>query len=522
VTVLIADDDAAVRLALTDLVSDEFGLKLVAAATDADEAITFASEHRPTVALLDVRMPGGGGVRAAREIRLRSPGTRVLALSAYEEKASVYEMLDAGASGYVVKGSSGKELVEAIFRTSRGQLSMSADLATACFQELLRDVTERKQTEVILRKSEEKFRCLLESAPDAMVVADGDGLIEAVNTQVERLFRYKRGEMVGLPIETLLPRRFRALHIAHRKAYMRVPQAQPMGVGPEHVGRRKDGSEFPVDISWSLFETEQGRLVVAAIYDSTDRRRAAEADRKRAEKELEASFELVRKTGRERQEFLAHLVRAQEAERLRIASDIHDDSIQAMTAAGLRLQRLRKRLTASTELEALDKVEEAIQGSISRLRRLMFDLRPLALDRAGLAAALRAQLERIQSEAGLQFEVENRLTTEPPSETRVFLYRIAMEALINVRKHAKAHRVRVRLEDLNRGWHVRIDDDGVGFLPGNGASTPGHLGLTGMRERAQMAGGWCNVESRLGSGTTVTFWLPAVQQATAIVPTENR
>ncbi|HXN03045.1 MAG TPA: PAS domain S-box protein [Candidatus Dormibacteraeota bacterium] len=635
VTVLVADDDAAVRQALADLISDEPGMRLVAIATNADEAIRFAGEHRPTVALLDVRMPGGGGLRAAREIGVCSPGTRVLALSAYEEKTGVYEMMDVGSSGYLVKGSSDAELVDAIFRTARGQLNMSANLATACFQDLLRDAREREHAEAVHRKSEEQFRGLLESALDAMVVVNARGEIEAVNMQVERLFRYERSELVGHPVERLLAERFREALVAHRERYIAMAQSRPTNVGLELTACRKDGSEFPVDISLSPLEADEGRLV-AAIRDITERRQAAEAqrksesqfialiesspdamvmvdasgiirlvntqtellfgyargeligrpaerllperfrdshvfhpapdrgnpttgppratldlvgrrkdgsefptdismsvissdagqlaaarvrdltERKRAAADLEASFELVRKIGLERQELLGHLVRAEEAERLRISADIHDDSIQAMTAAGLRLQQLRKRLTTTKEVEALDKLEEAIQGSVSRLRHLMFDLRPLALDRTGLAAALRTQLERIQSEVGLEFEVENRLTTEPPSETRVILYRIAMEALVNVRKHARAHRVRVRLEDVDRGWEAQINDDGDGFLP-NGGSAPGHLGLTAMRERAQMAGGWWKLESSPGSGTNISFWLPAVEPVPQVV-----
>jgi PAS domain S-box-containing protein len=632
VTVLVADDDAAVRRALADLISDEPGLRLVAVATSADEAIQLAAEHQPAVAVLDVRMPGGGGRRAAEGIGVGSPQTRILALSAHEEKASVYEMLSVGASGYLVKGSSDKELVDAVFRTARGQFNMSATLATSCFRELLHDIQAREKAETVLRRSEDKFRALLESAPDAMVIVNGNGLIEGVNTQVERLFAYKRGELVGHPVEMLLPARFRGAHVAHRQLYAAAPQPRPMGTGLELAGRRKDGSEFPVEITLSPLDTEQGQLVVSAIRDMTDRKLAVEvqrkseeqfraliesspdgmvmvdtsgaiqqvnaetetlfgyrrdeligrpletlvperfhqahvfhrgkyfdapterkmgiremagrrkdgtefpvdislsyistdsgrlatarvrdiSDRKRAEAELEASFELVRRAGVERQELLGHLVRAEEAERLRISSDIHDDSIQAMAAAGLRLQQLRKRVTAATEVEALDKLEEAIEGSIDRLRHLMFDLRPINLDRAGLAAALRAQLERIRSDVGLEFDVENGVTSEPPSETRFILYRIAMEALVNVRKHARAHRVQVRLADVNHGWQVQIDDDGDGFEPPNGGSVPGHLGLTAMRERAQIAGGWWKMESRPGSGTSISFWLPDVQQA---------
>ncbi|HXO59668.1 MAG TPA: PAS domain S-box protein, partial [Candidatus Acidoferrum sp.] len=284
VTVLVADDDAAVRQALADLISDEPGLRLVAVASSADEAIRLAAEHQPVVAVLDVRMPGGGGHRAAEGIGVRSPHTRILAVSAHEEKASVYEMLSVGASGYLVKGSSDKELVDAVFRAARGQFNMSATLATSCFRELLHDVQAREQAETVLRRSEEKFRALLESAPDAMVIVNGNGLIEGLNTQVERLFAYKRGELLGHPVEMLLPPRFRGANAAHRQLYAAAPQPRPMGAGLELSGRRKDGSEFPVEITLSPLDTEEGQLVVSAIRDLTDRKLAAELQRKSEER----------------------------------------------------------------------------------------------------------------------------------------------------------------------------------------------------------------------------------------------
>src|ERR1700730_6187845 len=104
VSVLIADEDAAVLEALADLLSEEPSIKVVDVAATADEAIEIAARERPNVALLDVRMPGGGGPRAAREIAVRSPSSRCPARSAREENARVYEMLEAGASGYLVKG----------------------------------------------------------------------------------------------------------------------------------------------------------------------------------------------------------------------------------------------------------------------------------------------------------------------------------------------------------------------------------------------------------------------------------
>jgi PAS domain S-box-containing protein len=504
VTVLIADDDAAVRDALADLLADEASLTLVAVAATADEAVQLAAREQPQVALLDVRMPGGGGLRAAREIAVRSPSTRFLALSVREDPESVYEMLRLGASGYLVKGASDREIVEAIHRAARSQLSMSAELAAACFKELFQDVSERKRADLRLRKTEEEFRGLLESSPDAMLIVDLAGVIQRVNVQAQQLFGFKNGDLLGQRLEILLPERFHAAYTAHRAKFIESPQRRSMGMSPDLAGRRQDGTEFPADVSLNAITTGETKLVVAVVRDVTDR--------KRSEQALEASLQLLRKTERERQELLVHLVRAQEAERVRIAADIHDDSIQAMVAAALRLQQLRKRLSTETEVEAVDKLEEAFQGAITRLRHLMFNLRPVALERSGLAAALRAQLEQVQTETGLGFELANHLTAEPPPETRVILYRIAMEALTNVRKHAGAHLVLVRLENADQGWQVQIDDDGSGFTPTENGSAPGHLGLTAMRERAQLAGGWWKVASQPGAGTSVTFWLPAVSE----------
>jgi PAS domain S-box-containing protein len=117
------------------------------------------------------------------------------------------------------------------------------------------------------------FRRLIEAAPDAMVVVDERGVIAFVNTQTEALFGYTREELLGQPIEILIPDRFRTTHVAHRSKFLAAPRARPMGSGLELFGRRKSGEEFPVEISLSPLETPRGRLVSGAIRDVSERRR---------------------------------------------------------------------------------------------------------------------------------------------------------------------------------------------------------------------------------------------------------
>jgi PAS domain S-box-containing protein len=242
---------------------------------------------------------------------------------------------------------------------------------------------------------------------------------------------------------------------------------------------------------------------------------------KEAEEKLRWSLEVLRRTSQQRRELMERLESAQEQERRRIAADIHDDSIQVMSALDMRLQTLS--LQGGADPPSLDELHGIVQDAIERLRHLLFRLRPSSLDHEGLAAAIRQYLRLTEQETGLAWSIDDgRLAEEPPPDLRAVLYRMAQEALVNVRKHADATRVDVEVRTAGLGVTIRIRDDGRGFDAGVlGRPEPGHLGLTTTIERAEAAGGWVRVQSADGEGTTVECWLPtdSVDPVDAIGPT---
>jgi PAS domain S-box-containing protein len=327
------------------------------------------------------------------------------------------------------------------------------------------------------------------------MIVDREGRICDANRQAALLFGYHREHLRGEPVQMLVPDQ-------------QLPLAAPDGPGREQqasrqlelVGTRSDTSQFPAEVSIIPIQTGQGTGAIVTVKDITETQRARFI--------LEQSLAVLTSEDLDRQALLRRLVRAQEEERRRIAADIHDDTIQVIIAANLRLQRLRRRFQDPAETGLLDQLEEALQLSLSRLRRLVFNLRPSSLEDGNLGAALRSYLEQMQAETGIACQLDDGLLSKIPVSECVLIYRTAQEALRNVLQHARATSVRVELASLRHGCLVRIADDGVGYNPAEAKVSPGHLGLVLIRERPQIAGGWCRIESAPGAGTTVEFWVP--------------
>ena len=226
--------------------------------------------------------------------------------------------------------------------------------------------------------------------------------------------------------------------------------------------------------------------------------------------ELRAAVENLEEVDRQRRRLLQHVVRAGEEERRRIAGDIHDDPVQKLVALKMRLELLAK---AHPDLDEVRDATQVVLLAIRSLRHLLFDLRPPVLDEQGLGPAIRSFLEN--SEATFRWSVDDDVEIDLDPQTRVILYRIAQEALTNARKHAEAEHVDVRLSGADGGVAMEIADDGVGFEPLDGiVAAPGHMGLAAIRERAEMAGGRCELHSLPGQGTTLDVWLPASDATT--------
>jgi PAS domain S-box-containing protein len=354
----------------------------------------------------------------------------------------------------------------------------------------IRDVTARQA-------AERRFEQLLEAAPDAIVGIDEGGRILLVNQQVEHVFGYTRDELLGERVERLVPERFRSAHTIHRGRFFAAPSTRPMGADLSLFGLRRDGSEFPAEISLSGIEAGSGMIAIAAIRDVTERLVAQSIANEEAH----------------RREIIVAMLQAEEAERGRIATSLHDDTIQVMTASLIAIDRVLKRADVEESLsDSLRNARTTIEQATERTRRLTFELRPAVLHEQGMAPAISAMVAQVAEEMGARAAV-NVPRRRFDWSVEELVYRTVQEAVANVRKHSEASNIVVTVAHRRDRLTATVADDGKGFDLSEAASRPDrllHIGLETMVERVRMAGGSVDVDSAPGSGTRVSFDVPIV------------
>lgn len=348
-----------------------------------------------------------------------------------------------------------------------------------------------------------EFQILFDSATNGVLLIDSDGTIVLANAWMEEKFGYSREEIVGRPLELLLPDRSGIAPLGNSNI-AQLLQLQNSAQGRELTGRRKDGTEFPVEIEFNFIDTKTTKFVMATVVDITLRKEAAQR--------LSAAIE-------ERDFFRRQLLQAQENERLRLARELHDETGQVLTAALLEINRLELAATLDSK-NRLSRLRVQMEGMGKALHRIAHALRPAALDELGVSAAIATHIEEWSEQTGIEtdFECDIHVLESAPDNIRTTIYRVVQEALTNVAKHGTgATIVSLVVERTGDILHLTIEDDGAGFEVNNVRSVGIHggLGIAGMEERVALFGGTFEIESTVGFGTTLYIRLPIAAKKVA-------
>ncbi len=462
------------------------------ALADASDNMIAISDNQDQITYLNPRVRAYGIGASGLDV------WKTLAVHVAEEKAvELRSALDTAGrwSGDLTLVVAGAEVTTRVEAFHLSHTETGAPLGTAWIGQ---DVTDIRATEAALRAANsdlKEFKALVEASPDFIAIASLDGTVKYVNPQGR--------QMIGMDSDVDVTTTTISDYLTPEGLAASVEIEQPAVIAHGHwegesTLRNHRGPAIPVAIaSFLMRDSETGEPFALATVqrDITDRLTAETALRELAD---------------QREALLSRLVDAQDAERAQIAADVHDDPVQALAAVDLRLGVLKRRLRerAPDLLEALDPVQSSITGATDRLRALLFDLEPPDL-RQGLTGALCRAAEEIFDGTATRWTVEGEREPDVPDPTRAIGYRIAKEALINIRKHAGAANVWVVVDRADGGLQLTVGDDGVGLVAEPLESSPGHRGVFNMQDRATVAGGRCTVASRPGGGTLVAAWLPA-------------
>jgi PAS domain S-box-containing protein len=364
------------------------------------------------------------------------------------------------------------------------------------------EVRERQQTEAALRDSQEQLHSVVQSTEEGIISLNAQGEVILWNKGAETLFGFTTDEMQGQTLERIIPERFR---LAHQVGIKRASQAGGKTVEGEMfelVGVRRDGSEFPLELSLGYWHKDAEIFFTGIVRDITARKQA-EKKLRQSEAELQQSQEELRALG-------AKLISAQEDERRRLSRELHDDMNQRLAMVAIHMQSAQGSLPESDPMqETLQQLYEEVSLLSDNVRRLSHQLHPSILDDLGLVVALRSFIEDFSQWEHISVTFQPKdVPTILPQDVALCVYRVIQECLRNVAKHAQADRVSVEVKGSETGLHLIIKDNGKGFTPEAVRLGTHGLGLIGMKERIRIVHGTFDVKTSEGKGTTITAWIP--------------
>jgi PAS domain S-box-containing protein len=303
-----------------------------------------------------------------------------------------------------------------------------------------------------------------------------------VNPAAERIFGYTSVDIVGQSVSKLMSpyssdeRDPSFLDVSHSRLHA-------SDLNGEFVGRRKDSSRFPIELTASEITLDHHHVFTLFVRDISDRKQAEQIKR----------------------EFGGRLLQAQETERSRLARELHDDITQRLAQLAIVLDRdLAKR---AMENEKLREARDGLTRLSEDVRSLAYKLHPALLEHLGLRTALKAECERFSRQEVISVEISLAEIPTISKDSALSLFRVAQEALNNVRRHAQAKTATVSLRELDGGLLLSVSDTGVGF-DSNAGIPPPTLGLYSMEERVRLLGGKLEIRSAPGHGTTLLAWIP--------------
>ena len=354
--------------------------------------------------------------------------------------------------------------------------------------------------------SGEMYRELLDATPDAILIIDHQGIILRINRATETLFSYLSNELAGQSIEVLVPSQFRDKHREHRRAYAKDPYPRLMGGRLELFGVRKDGSEFPADISIGPVECVQGRITICTVRDSSMR-----AQR---ERELQEQGYQLAEQQRKLQAVTAKLFLVEESERRRIAIGLHDDVGQTLAAARINLDQLLEGHLPGDGQASVQEVRRLVDHAIRSTRSLTFELASAALYEVGLEAALQSACEHAEQRSTIQFQSPTGFRGPPvPEPTSIILYRSGRELIRNIVEHSKARRARLSLTQSENQLCLTVVDDGCGFDVSKAPSevdAQAGIGLLSITQQLVSINGRFEIQSSPGSGVRAVIIVPLI------------